>query len=349
MNLGVVVRGEDRGIGIQSWEACRALRPERVLLVDMGELARGFPVYRDRYPDGTVVHYAHGELPERTVRDWLDGLDVVFTVETFYDWRLPGWGSEAGVATVAQVNPEFMRDPGELASVPTAWWAPTSWRLRTLPEGTDVVPVPVADDRFAFAPSPRDDDAPLRVLHVAGHRAMADRNGTGIVLDACRRLRGPIEVTIVTQDERLVGRTRSHPGVEISVVAGGVPDYWRLYDGFDVLVMPRRYGGLCLPVQEAMAAGLAVVMSDAEPQRSTWPVLTVLTSTSAPRLRCPGGPLPVHTARPEALANLLNDLTLDADRVAKQKAASVEWAEANRWSVLRPLYEDKLGALAASR
>lgn len=314
------------------------MKPERTLLVDMGELARGFPVHLDRYPGATVVHYERGELPERIVREWLDGLDVVVSIETLYDWRLPGWAAAAGVATCVQSNPEFMRDPAELASVPTRWWNPTSWRQTFMPEGTRVVPVPVADDRFTFrAPPPGDT---LRVLHVAGHAAMADRNGTTLVVEALRRLHGPISVRIVTQADTTRWRVRSP--VPVEVVTGGVADYWRLYDDADVLVLPRRYGGLCLPVQEAMASGLAVIMSDAEPQRSTWPVECVRSATGMPKLHCPGGRLALTNARPEAIAEAINLLAVDREHLAAQQAASLAWAEANRWSVLRPMYEAEL-------
>lgn len=341
MKCGVVARAEDRGISIQTWEFCRAMRPDRVLVVDMGALARGFPMYLDRYPGATVVPYEGGQLDEDTVRDWLAGLDVVFAVETFYCWDLPRWADEAGVATVVQANPEFFRPPEELPSRPTRWWVPTPWRLRHLPEGTRVVPVPVADDRFAFEAPERAEGDPLRVLHVAGHAAMADRNGTGLFVEAVRRIQPPTVVRIVTQDERLrVGRVRA--GVEVEIVTGGVADYWRLYDDADVIVQPRRYGGLHLPAQEAMAAGLGLVMSDTEPQRSTWPALLVRSATGVPRLQCPGGRLALTNARPEAIAQAVNELAWYPERVIDLQARAVEWAEANRWSVLRPLYEAEL-------
>lgn len=344
MKLGVVARAEDRGISIQTWEFCRAMSPERVLLVEMGELARGFEVHHDRYSGATAVHYDRGELPERIVREWLDGLDVVFAVETFYDWRLPGWAADVGAATVCQVNPEFMRPPEELPSRPTKWWAPTPWRLEHLPPDTRVVPVPVADDRFSFR---RPDRAEcLRVLHVAGHRAMADRNGTMLLLEGLGRVAPPTRVRVITQDAQLRG-PRRRGGATVELVTGGVPDYWRLYEDHDVLVMPRRYGGLCLPVQEAMASGLAVVMSDAEPQRSTWPVVTVQTAQGPPRLRCPGGRLSLANARPEAIARAINELATDEIHLRTCQDASLAWAEAHRWSAMRPVYEQELADACA--
>lgn len=321
------------------------MQPERTLLVDMGELARGFPVHLDRYPGATVVHYDRGLLPEGPVREFLVGLDAVFTVETFYDWRICRWADEAGVATVCQLNPEFMRPVDELPARPTRWWAPTSWRLGHLPEGTRVVPVPVAGDRFPLCPP--ESDEPLRVLHVAGHHAMADRNGTAVVLESLGRLRPPMRVTVATQDARLPSSARGRRGgIEVQALTGGVRDYWHLYHDQDVLVMPRRYGGLCLPVQEAMAAGLAVVMTDAEPQSSTWPIVPIRAALSRPKLRCPGGPLPLATPRPESVAEQLN-LLADRDRLRCQQEQSVEWARANTWEMLRPLYQQELADACA--
>ena len=67
MRVGVVARGENRGLGIQSWETARAL-DARALVVDMGELARGFPSDPGRFDDPTVVRYVDGALPEEQVR-----------------------------------------------------------------------------------------------------------------------------------------------------------------------------------------------------------------------------------------------------------------------------------------
>lgn len=345
MKLGVIARADDRGIGIQTWELCRALRPAKVLVVDMGELARGFPMHLDRYPGATIVRW-DGAMDEYAMRRWLRGLDVVFAVETLYDWRIASWAREMGVATVVQANPEFTRPVDEYEHLPSRWWAPTTWRLGHMPPGTRVVPVPVADDRFRFTPAPGADV--LRVLHVAGHGAMADRNGTHLLGQALRYVRSRMHVRIVTQDDRLrLGRVR--PTIDLEVVTGGVADYWRLYDDADVLVLPRRYGGLCLPVQEAMAAGLAVVMSDTEPQRSTWPVSLVRSATGAPKLRCPAGRIAQTNARPEAIASELDALAVDRGRLERMKDASVMWARANRWSTLAPLYEAEFAAVAKDR
>lgn len=339
----MLARGEDRGLGIQTWEFYRHVRPERTLLVDMGQLARGFPSHPDRYPDATVVPFDGGQLPEPKVREWLDGLDVVFTAETFYDWHLVDWARDAGVATVCQLNPEFYRHATEQLSHPSAWWAPTPWRLDTLPERTRLVPVPVATDRFAASrPNPT---TRLRVLHVAGHRAAGDRNGTTQLAQALRLVREPMTVRMLTQDPRLPA-LRTPPWVDLGIEAGGRGDYWDLYDDADVLVLPRRYGGLCLPVQEAMAAGLAVVMPDVSPN-DWWPTIRV-PATSRGELNTPTGPVPLYAASPPRLAAKLDHLATSpsAVRVAQSKART--WAARNSWTQLLPRYIAELERAADS-
>jgi len=44
-----------------------------------------------------------------------------------------------------------------------------------------------------------------------------------------------------------------------------------LYKDFDALILPRKYGGLCLPVNEALMSGLPVIMTDISPNNKLLP------------------------------------------------------------------------------
>jgi hypothetical protein len=334
VKVGLIARAEDRGLGIQTWEFHRHMAPDRTLLVDMGDLARGFAMHPERYPDATVAPFANGQLPQRLVRDWLAGLDVVFTAETLYDWRLADWARAAGCATVVQVNPEFYRHATDPLPHPTVWWAPSPWRIATLPaENTRLVPVPVAADRFAMRVPERADR--LRVLHVAGHRAAGDRNGTLQLLQSLRYVRQPMVLRLLTQDSRLP-RTRPGGHVEVHAEAGGRPNYWDLYADADVLALPRRYGGLCLPVQEAMASGLAVVMTDTAPN-DWWPTLRVQCRAHS-SLNTATGKVPMMAADPRDLGRQLDRLAQVPELLLDLQEQALRWAEDHSWQALRPRY-----------
>lgn len=335
---GLIARADDRGLGILTWEVARHLHPDRVLIVrEPGAEARGFLPHLDRFPDGgDPVTYRDGALPEGPVREWLDGLEAVYSAETFYDDRLATWADEAGAVPVVHVMPELFR-PG---LPPSVRWIPTPWRADLL-EPARLVPIPVATERFPAPPALGD---PLRVLHVAGHPAKGDRNGTTLFLQAVRLLRQPAHVRVTVQGDRVPHPGRIPRHVEFEVISGGVEHYWDLYADADVLVLPRRYGGLSLPVQEAMAAGLAVVLPDCEPNR-WWPAVHV---PSGPRgsIETAAGTIRLQRADPRDLARAIDRLAADSSALEDARAGSLGWAARHSWDALAPVWERELTAAA---
>lgn len=341
MRIGVVARTNNRGLDIQTNEAARNLDAS-VLVVDVtNSSGRRFPSDRSRFPGAPIVECRSGwKLNEQTCRDWLTTVDAVYTAETFYDPRFTDWARSQGVVTVVHANPEFVAPEGGWAiGNPSERWSPTCWRNRLMPQPTRVVPFPVALDRFTQI---EPHGGPCRWLHVGGKQALADRNGTSTLVEALRYLDFPCTVTICTQ-EQAVPRVQAPKHVEVRFVRS-VAHYWELYPGHDALVMPRRYGGLCLPVQEAMASGMAVLMPDIEPNPQTWPVATV-SGTFIEQARMPAGEIPIATVNPRDLALAMDRLADPAVR-GKFQSQSRSWASAHSWDALRP---DWLGRLQSLR
>lgn len=330
--LGVVARSEARGLGNQTHEVCVNLNPDRVLLVDPGPDGR-FAQRPERYAPWrtTVTRWRAGKLDEPVVRQWLDGLDVVYTAETPYDLRLPLWAAEAGCGVAVHANPEFLNAQDATAAV--TWWSATPWRLDRIPGRTRVVPMPCPTPRVTHQPGDR-----VRFLHVAGWPTVGDRNGTDIVVAAAGHMTTGAPVTIRGQHTQLArhrGRARN-----LRIEAASVADHWDLYRSADVLVMPRRYGGLCLPVIEAMAVGLPAVMSDCSPNE-VWPGPRVpVTRTATVNAR--GGVIPLDDSDPRALAATLDDLATDQERLSKLRSEVADWASRNSWDALRPVWLDEL-------
>ncbi len=349
MKIGLVARAEDRGLGIQTWEWARAMRPDRVLVVDCDNGAHGYPMHLDRFGGlgASVVVLHHTQMGSDAVRPWLDGLDVVYAVETFYDWRFCDIAHGLGVATVCHMNPEFYKHDGDARddrlTHPTEWWLPTPWLAEALP-ATRVMPVPVPLDRW---PEPVDAwrSGPLRLLHVVGKRAMADRNGTLALLRAVRMLRCEVEVTVLTQERRLPSPGRTARGVAYRSVLGGTADYWRMYAGHHVLVMPRRFGGLCLPVLEAAGAGLGVVMPQVSPNE-VYPA-TLLPAAEAASIVTGFGAVPTCDIDVHAFVALVHDLAADRDRVRAMQHRARRWAEDHAWSHMADEYRAALADAAA--
>lgn len=344
--LGVIARAENRGLGHLTWETFRHVPGARALVVDPGNFTQGFEQFPNRY-DATglslIVRWQDDQtLDETTCRTWLQQLDVVYIAETAYDRRMYRWAADAGVATVLHTMPELHHvDEAHMADVV---WCPTPWRMNEVFDRTTrpvrLVPFPVALDRFDRyygkpfkQPGP---DGPVNVLHVAGHAAYMDRNGTKLAAAASTAFDHRVRLGVASQDEHVAlgNGTRLQPTIH----------YWTLYAGADVLLMPRRFGGLCLPIQEASAAGLAIIALDTEPH--DWYGCADVEAEVVADFETGSGIVEVHTARPDHIADAVNMLafgTSGGERLLEaRRARSRAWAEAHSWDALLPTWDREL-------
>lgn len=336
MKIGLIARAEvARGIAIQSKNFYDNMPVDRVLLVRMPQ--PDCAEAPEWYDNRTEVTYdpKHHQLDEPTVRRWLKGLDVVFTVETPNDWRMPLWCREMGVKLIIQGNPEFVRHTSDPSIPhPDAWWWPTSWRTDVLPVGT-VMPVPMNRQPNMFMA-----DGPLSLLHVVGKRAHADRNGTELLVQAMRMVTADVKL-LVTGIDGSLPEFRRQRNVDLDLRPNGFTDRWEMYWGQHVLVLPRRYGGLCLPALEAGASGTLVMMPRISPNEelAAW---VVPPQRSRP-MQFAGGVVNVCDVN-------VADLAADIDRLARDRrllwdASSRQSTMVRDWAEMRPIYLAEMEAL----
>lgn len=295
--LAMIGRADDGGLGVQTWEIARHLHPERVLIPHVGDARGNFDPerYRDHCDELMVV----ANPPEPEHMRWLcTGADKVFTVEGWYQERVLGIARQEGAELCLLANPELYRAQyRELAERGLMRvFAPTEWeRDRLGPH--ELLPMPVARDRCTFRPR---GEVARTFLHVSAP-AFHDRNGTEILRSALRVYTGEPITVCVSGPEAPLGRTEMGQHKQVSVVpVPHVTDYWSLYDDVDAMIMPRRYGGLSLVMQEALSCGLPVITLDREPERCWGGVWSV--GTGSHRVESmKGGGFPVCEGDPVAL------------------------------------------------
>lgn len=313
-------------------EACRHLRPDVILAIRRNE-HRGEEILGRL--DGLAPLILVSAAPVRAVDRvrWRQILecDTIYTAETTYLEELPVLAEFMGRRLVVHAMPEYYG----LGPDPTCdVWVPTPWLIDHLPAKTKMMPVPVDRDRCA----PRPVDQVRRVLF-QGSGAMLDRNGWQLVAQALSFCRTSFELVVSG-----VGGTRAPlprtTGAVTVTPADPVRDYWRQYDDVDALVMPRRYGGLSLPMQEAASCGLPVVSLDVDPQRS-WlhPDLAVPSAASRPTGLL-GGAVRAAQCRPADLALALDGLV--AGDPAPYVAASLQHAQGLDWADWQHVYREEL-------
>lgn len=332
MNIGLVVRGEkERGLGVQIRAIFDNLHPTKTLGIDMGTLSP-YPQDFSHFPNvATTPWTGDGQCVDHNLlHEFCRDLDIVFSIETFYDIHLPDIAREHNVASILYANAEFHRHSLQPdLPAPTMFWLPTRWRADHIPVAHHV-PMPITT-----IPHSRPRHHAATFLHIAGHKAARDRNGTRAVLQSLRRTQVP--VIIRTQSPLQL------PGTHNAIIQRhNFPTTAELFAGADCLILPRRYGGLCLPISEALARGMPVIASDRIPESDWLPADTLVPAPISGVVRTPAGNIPAHNPDPHAIAQTVNRLHQDKELFAKLSWAALDEAESRSWKKLRPLWYEKL-------
>lgn len=366
MRIGLIARADNSGLGIQCLEFARHLRPVKTLVIDVGHLHNNTTdcnkaTHLNRYSAATISK--GWEPSEQLLARWLEGLDVVYSAETFYSNEFPELAQLMGVRTVLHYNHEFLAhlDNPHLPE-PDVFAAPSMWRYEEVPfTNKEFLPVPIALDRFGdrtLVGYPRQGDAarcpnkgPRNFLHIVGRPAIFDRNGTPDVLAALPHVKSQIRLTLKCQDrDYLHTLMRAHgipSNVELVCDSSDTENYWDNYRTGDVMVLPRRYGGLCLPANEALGSGMPVVMTDIDPNNTWLPAEWLVPASKTAEFHA-ANRVEVFRADPIALAQKIDQFATDDDfYLAAQKRAS-ELATEYSWDTLLPRYEKVLSGDLAS-
>ena len=329
MRIGLIARADNGGLGAQTEDFYKWMKPSKTLVIDIEHLT-GYPNDFSKYPDATVVK---GFEPQNAEIDsFLEGLDVVFTVECPYNHYLYAKAREMGVKTVEQYNFEWSAyHQSPQLPKPDLFLAPSTWRMKEIEQYAPVkyLHVPVDREKFQF----KSKHEAKKFLHIAGHKTFGDRNGTAILLDALPFIRSDIEIVIRTQDEL----PRAYTDHKLTIIKEDVADRRDLYNDEDVLILPRKYGGLSLQLNEALSLGMPVIMPDIAPQNEflpeDWLVPATLKETTMIKL-----PIDVYECTPEALAQKIDEFAnLATLRRDSEVAGSL--SHEKDWRVMRPQYE----------
>lgn len=333
MKLGLLVRADDSGLGYQTRDYYKHLNPHKTMLVDIS-IHNGMAQHYDWY-EGAYI--SKGFPRREMIIDFLRDLDVVLTAETPYSFEIYAMAKLMGVKTVCVENPEFydhikypefpMPDMMILPSV----WKQDEIKAHAEPRGVKVVQIHHPVDRTTIPFRKR---TTKRFIHIAGKPAAFDRNGTWDYLAACP------DGIVITQSDDLAYNIRKR--YRQSRVLTNIKDNSQIYDYGDVLVLPRKYGGNCLPLNEALASGMPVIMPDIEPNDNIlpkeWLVPARKVSTFAPRTE-----VDIYDIDADALVEKIN--WFKNCNIEEESLKANKIAETISWQTLKPKYIEALEAL----
>jgi glycosyltransferase involved in cell wall biosynthesis len=272
VSLGIVVRSDRSGLGYQLRNLTYMLRPDRVMLID-STVFNGRVQHPEWY-DGFQTMTVSGIPSNVECNRFLNGISHLIVCETPMNYHLIGAANYRGVKTLFCPNFEFL-DHLKNPQLPHPYRvaAPSPWHLGDMEAvfgaaAVRYIPPPTMAGDFAPVwQSNRTRTGQRRFLHLVGQPAAHDRNGTELVIEALKHSQRDFE--LIVRSQKPLGYEVSDHRVKFDF--SDTSDQAELYTGVDALILPRRYGGLCLPMNEALLSGLPVIMPDCSPNNDVLP------------------------------------------------------------------------------
>ncbi len=274
MRLCIIARADLTGLGVQSRNWVRLLNPDKTVVIN-SQVFNNNEQHFEWYlrPNAYRVE---GFIKPNEINPILDNVDVLLTFEIPYSYELIRIARARGVKTIIQNNWEFtdyLRQP-ELP-LPDLLVNHSYWHLdeqrKYWPDITEYCATPLfIEDYDEIMLQNMDRDlTKRRFLHVAGRRTYEDRNGTQDLLNAVALIPAEYDFELVIKAQSAEVGAITDP--RITLDTSSPLDEKELYRNFDALIMPRRYGGACLPMNEALASGMPVMMPDIDPNDKVLP------------------------------------------------------------------------------
>ena len=272
--LALIVRMDDTGLGNQTRELYEMLKPHKLMVINSSSFKENIKQHPEWYEKHNNAYVVNGFPSVAQIMKFLTpDIDVILSVELFYNFDLVHIAKIRGIKTILQYNYEFFDYLDGEHFKPDLFIAPAEWNIDKLKdkgiENIKFLPPPINDEKFEnIRIFNKNIDGELKILHMLGIRAVNDRNGTKDLEDSLKYSKGKYKLTIHSQNE-YDGKKIKDERVEYR--SDNFKDIVDIYKGFDLIVIPRKYGGLCLPMNEAMMAGIIPIMTDIEPNSSALP------------------------------------------------------------------------------
>ena len=315
MTLGIIARSDNTGLGNQTRELVKMLNPDKILLIDSHHF-NGNEQHPEWYKDYNVTTTTRGFPTKPEVIEFLRGIDVVLSCETFYRQDFLHYTKRRGIKTILQYNFEFLLNMSvPEAELPDVLLAPSLWNIDQIEKMVDgrckVIHLPPPTDSSLFENVRQNNMSKdhNRLLHVGGKFAAKDRNGTDTVLQMLKYSKANYELVITTQKfpEFNINDSR------ITVDNSNPDNREELYNGFDAMLLPRRYAGLCLPMNEALISGLPVFMTDISPNNLILPKEWLVKSEHIDSFQAKSL-VDVYDGNPEHLASIVDEYMDNKDK-----------------------------------
>ena len=294
------------------------------------------PTHTEWFKDPLVLNSRPFQI-QPGLAEWANSVDVVLFFETAFDWSVISYLRDRGIKTA--LMPMYEWAPTSFgAHKPDLFICPSLLDVQYFP-GNPFMPVPVDPSRWRLRTRAR------HFVHNAGHLGCRGHKGTLEILQAMRYVKSPLKLTVRAQDtaelREKVGQSGGCVDDRVHIEYGQIP-YENLFDEGDVFIMAEKFNGLSLPLQEARAAGMAVMTSNRFPMNTWLPEEYLIPVASYHEARVSAGHSLFQEAvvEPQAIAAKMDEVF--GTDLTEVSSSGKEWASRNSWEAVKPQYVSQL-------
>lgn len=325
--LSLICRADNSGLGTLSREFADHLKPDKILITANGV----FQTFPERYKDFDVK-IARPAMPfTDEQKTWLTkDIDVLLSIETFYDWSIIAHCRRANVktalVTMCEMMPEYLPRNPDLFLCPSKLDDQVCARYGVQKK---MIPIPLNIEKLEWRKRGRAEV----FVHSASHGGQNNRKGTHLVMDAMKYVQSPIKLIIYSWMPFVC----KDPRVEVRVQ--NFKNYWQVWQEGDVLIYPQDYNGICLPIIEAMTSGLGVITTNIFPFNEYMPKELMFEPREMYKTKAQMGNNEMLAAKidPKTIAAKIDEVYgMDMGEFSDY---GKEWGKQNSWEVRLPEYK----------
>ena len=321
IRIGQIGSAYNTGISHISWGFAEHLNA-KTLLYDYKPLT----MFPERFPNSKITK----EIVQADI-DWLlSDIDVLITVETPYFWDVYRQARAKGIKTVLMPMYEWLdRSRTELQYV-DLFICPSESTYHSMWGNKIQVPTEIPVDLTKF--TPQIVKKAKVFLHNSGHGGLYGRNSTLELLQAIPMVKSNVRFIINSQYK--LDRIDDS---RITYTEANIKNYWNLYNGEDVWILPGKYGVAYVGIQEAMASGMPIMFTDMYPFNSYLPKELLIKPASINTIKIYANQAEQSAVHDPAIIAAKIDEVAQMD-LTKYSERSLELAKEWSWDVWKDKY-----------
>ena len=257
LRIGAIMRVDSGGLANLSYDWWKNMPEITKCLTILSESA-----YQNvmRYPE-QIICQNYPTLEEIDL--FLKDIDVVIGFETPYNWNVFSMANERGIKTVLVPMYEWTEEKPPIE--PDLYLCPSLIErdiYKYYPTKSEYIQNPIDRKVFKF----KQREKAHTFVFNNGHGGSGGRNGMAILAQAIPLVKSDVKFLIHSQVQV---PEINDPRVEVRL--GDIKDRQDLFKEGDIMIYPKMFGALSLPIWEALSCGIPVLTTNLYPFNAMLP------------------------------------------------------------------------------